>query len=180
MCVVLLHVALVLRSTDMLKALARKWKMHKQPGFWQTHSTRLQLALALRNFIRTKKLRLGGASSHSPSLACACNGAPHLTCPFAVISFLQHLFESQQMKMRRLLPSKRNAGVIAAPLTWRCWSVFVKSCPSTVQTCFGHTKTALMRLCTCHGTPVTMCRQCSRGRGECLAFRADGGGRTSA
>ena len=43
-------------AADMLKMLARKWKMHTQPGFWQTHQTRVQLALALRNFIKAKKL----------------------------------------------------------------------------------------------------------------------------
>lgn len=32
---------------DALKALARKWKLHGQPGFWKTHNTRLKLAKAL-------------------------------------------------------------------------------------------------------------------------------------
>lgn len=52
-CAKIWHVA------DMLKGLARKWKLHTQPGFWQTHQTRLSLALALRNFIKAKKLQLG-------------------------------------------------------------------------------------------------------------------------
>ena len=61
-------------AADMLKMLARKWKMHTQPGFWQTHQTRVQLALALRNFIKAKKLQLGGACT--PSVRHSARAVP--------------------------------------------------------------------------------------------------------
>eukprot|EP01138_Halocafeteria_seosinensis_P011829 gb/GECG01012089.1/.p1 GENE.gb/GECG01012089.1/~~gb/GECG01012089.1/.p1 ORF type:complete len:2372 (+),score=318.44 gb/GECG01012089.1/:1-7116(+) len=41
---------LVTIREDILKSLARKWNLHKEPGFWRVHNTKLKLAQTLAEY----------------------------------------------------------------------------------------------------------------------------------
>ena len=50
---------------DVLKSLARKWNLHKEPGFWRVHNTKFKLAQTLAEYGKKKHhILLGHSYSH--------------------------------------------------------------------------------------------------------------------